>query len=444
VSKNVAKKITAVLTLIALITVYFAYFDTSVAEAKVTQAHIERLRQDRQNIKSRMKNVESQINALEFDKMSESVRKNVLEDRIILTGFEIENIVATIEELHILLDDKELQISQLKRNEETYMRQYKERVRSMEEGGMITYLEIIFDSVSFADLLARIEFVSDIMNADKRIYNNLVNARLDTMAAREELLQTMEAMESEYALLENRESELLEQVDELNAIIARLEADLDAANALHRQLSADDARMQQTINSRVAQLRRQQEKAARQAAALSAWGLGSNASVASVASVAGDSVSDPGDSSGSPGSSDPGDSSGAPDSSDSDSENSAPPVDENLKWLAFIIQIEAGNEGMQGRMAVGNVIVNRVRSPLFPGTVKDVILSPGQFPPARSRNIDTFAVSASSIEAARRVLNGEKADGVGNALYFNRKGLDSWASQNRPFIKTIGNHDFYG
>jgi N-acetylmuramoyl-L-alanine amidase len=112
--------------------------------------------------------------------------------------------------------------------------------------------------------------------------------------------------------------------------------------------------------------------------------------------------------------------------------------------LAYIIQLESGNEGLQGKMAVGNVIVNRVRSPLFPSTIKDVILSPNQFPPAHGHDVNTYPVSAGSLEAARRVLNGERADGIGNAFYFSRAGAESWASQNRPFIITIGSHDFYG
>ena len=410
------KKVTkASALLLAALLVFNAIFFilpySHAAQARVTQAHIDRLREDRRNIQTRMQNVQAQIDAIEFDMLSETVKREVLEDRIILTGFEIENIVATIEEYIILINDKERQIDELLESEKAQMQLYRDRVRSMEEGGIITYLEILFDSTSFADLLARLDFVADIMRADERIYNDLVNTRLDTIAVRENLLQTKEAMEEEFALLESREDDLLKQMDELDEIIARLEADLSAADALHRQLSADDARIQQTINNRVEQLRRQQEqdrqRAAREANAINTWGSGSSSGTTS-------------------------------------SGSSSSATDDDLRWLAFIIHLEANGESLQGRIAVGNVVMNRVRSPLFPNTIRDVILAPGQFPPAHTRNIDTFQVSSGSLDAARRVLNGERANGIGNALYFNRAGATSWASQNRPLIITIGNHDFFG
>ena len=118
--------------------------------------------------------------------------------------------------------------------------------------------------------------------------------------------------------------------------------------------------------------------------------------------------------------------------------------DEDLHWLARIIFLEARSEGMTGMIAVGNVIMNRVYSPLFPDTVREVILdnrSGVQFPPAHTDAINREP-SAAAIEAAMRVLVGENVAGA--SLYFNPKGSNSWASRNRPYIMTIGNHDFYG
>lgn len=404
------KVITIVLTIIVFSVVFFAFIDSQSAEARVTQAHIERLRENRRDIQNRMQKVQEQIDALEYDMLSEIAKKNVLEDRIILTGFEIENIVATIEEYAILIEDKEFQITVALENENAQMQLYRERVRSMEEGGVITYLEIIFDSTSFSDLLARIDFVNDIMRADERIYNNLVNARLETIAAREALELAKEEMEIEYLLLESKEAELFEQVEELDAIIAQLDEDLTTASALHRQLSDEDVRIQNTINARVAELRRQQERDAR-AAASNTWGTGSGTATPPSGSGSGAQQGSSGD--------------------------------ENLRWLAFIIHLEARGECLQGRIAIGNVIMNRVRSPLFPSTIRGVILDGNQFPPAHRNSIDSITPTAGSLDAARRVLNGEVADGIGNSLYFNRAGANTWASNNRPFVIRIGNHDFF-
>ena len=65
------------MVLIMLITVFSALIDAEPALARVTQAHIDRLKQDRRNIQTRMQNVQNQIDALEFDMLTETAKRNV-------------------------------------------------------------------------------------------------------------------------------------------------------------------------------------------------------------------------------------------------------------------------------------------------------------------------------------------------------------------------------
>lgn len=93
------------------------------------------------------------------------------------------------------------------------------------------------------------------------------------------------------------------------------------------------------------------------------------------------------------------------------------------KLLATIIWCEAGNQARVGKVAVGAVVLNRVRSPLFPNTIKEVLYQGGQFTPVGS---GVFAralangVPESCYEAARAALAGENP--VGNCLFFQRGG----------------------
>ena len=93
------------------------------------------------------------------------------------------------------------------------------------------------------------------------------------------------------------------------------------------------------------------------------------------------------------------------------------------KLLATIIWCEAGNQARIGKVAVGAVVLNRVRSPLFPNTIREVIYQGGQFTPVAS---GVFAralangVPESCYEAARAALAGENP--VGNCLFFQRGG----------------------
>lgn len=116
----------------------------------------------------------------------------------------------------------------------------------------------------------------------------------------------------------------------------------------------------------------------------------------------------------------------------------------DLHWLSRIISAEARGESMDGKIAVGNVVLNRVRSESFPATVRGVIFdrrSGVQFSPAYSGAINRTPDS-SCVIAAKLALDG--ANVVGDSLYFNASRLRrTWASRNRTFVATIGNHTFY-
>ena len=112
----------------------------------------------------------------------------------------------------------------------------------------------------------------------------------------------------------------------------------------------------------------------------------------------------------------------------------------DLDLLAHIIYNEAGNQTLTGKIAIGNVVMNRVKSPLFPNTVEDVIYQKNQFVP-RGSKVMTRTVNEQSWVAAKLVMEGVVV--MPNAFFFNTKGLKGWISQNRTYVTTIGNIDFY-
>lgn len=115
--------------------------------------------------------------------------------------------------------------------------------------------------------------------------------------------------------------------------------------------------------------------------------------------------------------------------------------EDTLYWLSHIICAESGNQPMLGKIAVGNVVMNRVASPLFPNTIKDVLFQKNQFSPAASGSIYR-APNEDSVIAAKLVLEGACA--VRNALFFNRASLmNTYAARNRVYVATIGAHAFY-
>jgi len=237
----------------------------ATASAVVTQEEIDKLREDKKEYERQKREIQSKINTIEFERMEEIAKKEVLDQRITLTGHEIDNINETINQFSILIREKEYEVVIAQNREDAQLLKYRNRVRDMEENGIISYLEIIFDSTSFSDMLARIDFVTDIMRADEKSYNDLQQARNETEAAKEDLEDTKAELDEEKAALEDKEAELLEQLDEAHALIIKMEATIDTQKALREQVIAEEARVQKEINAAVEELRRQQELA-RQAA----------------------------------------------------------------------------------------------------------------------------------------------------------------------------------
>lgn len=115
--------------------------------------------------------------------------------------------------------------------------------------------------------------------------------------------------------------------------------------------------------------------------------------------------------------------------------------DYELRLLAQMVEAEAAGEPYVGKVAVAAVILNRVKSPLFPDTVAGVLFEPYQFEPVLN---GTFwqEPSAESWQAAIDAVNGW--DPTGGALYFwnpMKSGYQPFL-ESRPSAGWIGNHRF--
>ena len=107
--------------------------------------------------------------------------------------------------------------------------------------------------------------------------------------------------------------------------------------------------------------------------------------------------------------------------------------------LAAIIYCEAGNQSHTGKVAVGNVVMNRVNSAKFPNSISSVVYQRGQFSPAGSgwlnRVLKRGTVPADCYAAADEALAGSKP--VGGSVFFMRRELHSSGT-------IIGAHCFWG
>lgn len=109
--------------------------------------------------------------------------------------------------------------------------------------------------------------------------------------------------------------------------------------------------------------------------------------------------------------------------------------DADLHLMAAIIECEAGGESYEGKVGVGAVIMNRIRSSRFPNTLSEVVYQRGQFTPAASGKLASVlsrGASQACYDAARDVFAG--ANTIGDRLFFHAGGGRGL---------TIGNQTFY-
>jgi len=236
----------------------------ATASARVTQTQIDRLRAEKREYERQKREVQSKIDAIEFERMTEMAKKEILDQRIRLTGFEIRNINSTIDQFYLLIREKEYEVVLAQSREESHRLKYRNRVRDMEENGILTYLEILLDSTSYSDLLARLDFVSDIMSADRKMFDDLQIARMETEEAKAELEEIKVELEEEKEQLEIKEAELFDQLEEALDLIIKLEENIETETELRDLYAAEEARIQRELNIAVEQLRRQQEEEERQ------------------------------------------------------------------------------------------------------------------------------------------------------------------------------------
>lgn len=112
-----------------------------------------------------------------------------------------------------------------------------------------------------------------------------------------------------------------------------------------------------------------------------------------------------------------------------------PYTDEDLLWLARIVEVESDFNSIPMKIGIANVVLNRVKDPRFPNTVHDVIFDTQyavQFPPAHKSSFSSITPSYLSILASKKALEG--VNNVGASLYFNNRPFNSRADDLHKII----------
>lgn len=311
-----------------------------------------------------------------------------------------EELNATEEQLNstrVSLEETGKALEAARKKERDQYEAMKKRIRFLYEMNMEGMLEVLLSAENFADFLNKGEYIVSIHSYDRKMLKEY-QATKEEIAGKEQKLEEQEGMladlqkqqegkQQELADLVDSTSEKLnaarKQIADAQADVESYEAEIDRQKAyeaeLEKQKAAEDAK-------RMAEIKRQEEEMSQKEET-----GGGNSHQGSASDTA---------------------------------------------LLAALIQCEAGGESYEGKLAVGSVVMNRVRSSHFPNTVAGVIYQGGQFSPVASGRFATVlakGANQSCTQAAAEVLGGNITI---KCLYFRRNDGTIPGT-------VIGNHVFY-
>ncbi len=237
-----------------------------------SQSALNNLKDQAEALAKKKQEIQAQIDSTEYEQFTALAKKAVLDEQASITQEEIDNTNALIDEYNNLIDEKEIEINEAQQEVDKQWDTYRTRIRAMEENGKISYFEILFNASSFTDLLGRIDYISEIMEADRRLCSELADAKQAVEDAKTELESAVSEQEAARVQLMDYENLLTQQVAEAQEFINSLEDDLDAFMAAYEENEAAEAQ----IDDQIAEMEKELERIEREKAAAAAAAAANN------------------------------------------------------------------------------------------------------------------------------------------------------------------------
>ena len=371
----------------------------SYAAETPDESDVQEIQQEIDNQQQEIDKTQQEIDETEAKKQKLQQAKEDMESYLSDLNKQYASLEEEIADLNSQIEDKQAEIEQAQADleeakavEEQQYADMKARIQYMYEHPQNSFLEILLTSGSFADALNQAGYAASITEYDRKMLEEYVaqkeaieekEAQLQgEMVALEELQASVEEKQSQVsALADSTSGQISQHVNE----IAQAQADLDGKN---NTLENQKEVLEQLIAEKK-QIEAQIEAA--KAAEIQA----SLGDVTGVRTTELEYVQ----------------------------YGAYNATEEEITALAVLIYCEAGNQGAEGQLAVGAVVMNRIRDSRFAQSdIMSVIRASGQFSPVTSGRFDLIleqdlgSVPESCYTAARRAAAGES--NIGNRVFF--------------------------
>ena len=192
------------------------------AHAAVTKDQINNLKNQASSLSSQKANLEKELSKLAKSKNAAVEQKFLLEEKITVLRQEIAVSEETIQLLGEEIALKEVELADAQAEEAKYYDEFCERVRIMEERGEISYWAVLFNANSFSDLLDRVNAISEVVDYDNMIMDELEAARIAVAEAKADLEENKKAEEETKAALTAQKADLEKQEAAVEAVIGQI------------------------------------------------------------------------------------------------------------------------------------------------------------------------------------------------------------------------------
>lgn len=354
-----------------------------------TQKQIDEVNDNINKLEQEQENSRQELEDLQNDKTYLSGQLSQLNNQLSALAQELTALADKQQqtEQDILSTEQELETA--RQEEEAQYSNMKKRIRYFYESGDESLLAVLLSASDFADFLNRSQYVESMYSYDRKMLEEFRQLKEDITARETRLKEDRQAL----AELANQQEEKLAKV---KTLLAQVQNKIDKSNQQIADTKSDIADYEaQLEKQRAYEAELERQKAIEDAKRLEEIKR---------------------------------------------QEEQLPPFsssDENdIRMLAALIECEAGGESYEGKLAVGSVVVNRVRSSYFPNTLVEVIYQSGQFSPVASGRYATVLSRGASQECVRAATEVLAGNITLNCLYFRR---------NTGIIQgtVIGNHVFY-
>lgn len=255
-----------VLAFLMMVTLVVSVVGSLGALAADEQDQIDALEQQKIELQSRQASIQTNINDLMAQQADVIEQKAAMDEKNELARQEIELINEQIDVYTDLIEQKARELEKAEAAEQAQYDLYCKRVRAMEEEGSYTYLDILFQCRSLSDVLSAIDMIGEIMDADKRLFEEYKTARENTEKVKAEYEGTLQQLGEKQETLEAEKAELEAQIAAAVEVINQLENDIEAAKAEYAKAAAAEAAAQASINAIIAQMQAEEEAARQEAA----------------------------------------------------------------------------------------------------------------------------------------------------------------------------------